>query len=538
MSMFEEEFRLEHERKKEAIRTGNVFLGIEFGSTRIKAALIDENSEVLATGCCNWENDFENGLWTYPLNEVKEGLAICYKELADTVSIRYKENITSLKAMGVSAMMHGYMPFDENGELLVPFRTWRNTNTGKAAEKLTKELGFTIPLRWSVAHLYQAVLDKEPHVSKIARLYTLAGYVHFLLTGEYALGVGDASGMFPVTGCEYNKKYIEITDKLLKAEDFDKSIADLLPKIKTAGEKGAVLTEEGARLIDPTGTLKAGIPVCPPEGDAGTGMTATNSVRPGTGNISAGTSIFAMIILKEKLKKNYPMVDIVSTPDGLPAAMVHCNNCCSEIDAWARIFDNLAYLAGSSYALEIIYEIMFRKAETGEPDCGGITAYNFLSAEPVAEAEKGAPMYFRTSDSRMNLANFMRAQVYAAIAPLRMGTDILLKEENIKAESFAVHGGFYSVPGTSDQMTSDALKTPVSAIKGSSEGGAWGMALLAEYMINGQGKPLSEWLETDVFPNVSTRQLLPNEEGSKGFDKFMERYISALPAQRKAGNSV
>ncbi len=520
---------------KEKIEQGKTYLGIELGSTRIKASLTDDTFTPVADGSHQWENRLENGYWTYSLEDIHNGIRSCYASLAENVKKQYGVTLSSVGAMGVSAMMHGYMPFDENGKLLVPFRTWRNATTEKAASELTELFGFNIPQRWSVAHLYEAVADNEPHVPQISYINTLAGYIHFLLTGERAVGIGEASGIFPVEKNDYNRKFISLINKRLKEKGFERDIAEILPKVKLAGEKGAVLTKAGAEFLDPSGNLKAGIPVCPPEGDAGTGMVATNSVLPGTGNISAGTSVFSMLVIESPLKGAYPEIDVVATPDGSPAAMVHCNNCCSEIDAWVKVFDGFAKAAGIKLETSALYELIFRKAMEGDKDCGGITAYNFLSAEPTAKVENGRPMYFRAPDSNMNFCNFTRAQIYSAIASLKIGMDILFEKEQVRAEQFTGHGGLFKTENTADQLMADALGTPVSVMKTAGEGGAWGMALLAAYMQCGNGKALPEWLETEVFNGMERTTALPDAEGSKGFGKFMESYKAGLNAERLLG---
>ncbi|MCM1523391.1 MAG: FGGY-family carbohydrate kinase [Ruminococcus sp.] len=521
-------------RITEKIEQGKTYLGIELGSTRIKASLIDDTFAPAAEGSYGWENSLENGLWTYSLEDIRKGVRGCYADLKRNVSEKYGVTLKKLGAMGVSAMMHGFMAFGGNNELLTPFRTWRNTNTARASKELSGLLDFNIPMRWSAAHLYQAILDGEPYINGIESINTLAGYIHFLLTDMHVIGVGDGSGMFPVRDGGYDKAMLSKFDGAASEKGFSKSLADILPRIMTAGEKGGVLTEKGAAFLDPEGDLMPGVPLCPPEGDAGTGMTATNSVTAGTGNISAGTSVFSMLVLDEPLKKAYPEIDIVTTPDGLPAAMVHCNNCCSEADAWVRLFREFAALAGSGTDISRIYEILYKCALDGDGDCGGVTAYNFLSAEPVAGAEKGSPMYFRTPDSNMSLANFMRAQLYSAIASLKLGMDILFSSENARAEQFTAHGGLFKVRGAAQQILADALDTPVYVTDTAGEGGAWGMALLAAYMTEGGGLALGEWLDKKVFAKMEKTGAYPRKSGTDGFGAFMERYKKGLAAQKAA----
>ncbi len=516
----------------EKIAQGKTYLGIELGSTRIKAVLIDDSFSPVAEGSHTWENRLENGYWTYSLDDIQNGIRSCFASLAVNVYERYGVTLKTVGAMGVSAMMHGYMPFDRSGNLLVPFRTWRNATTARAAAELTGAFGFNIPQRWSIAHLYEAILGKEKHVSQIACINTLAGYIHFLLTGERAVGIGEASGIFPTDGKGYDPKYVSIMNKKLKEAGFDRDITDILPSVRAAGEKGAVLSEEGARFLDPTGMLEAGIPVCPPEGDAGTGMVATNSVLPGTGNISAGTSIFAMLVLDRPMRGVYPEIDVVATPDGKPVAMVHCNNCCCEIDAWAGIFGEFARTAGFPMDSSALYELLFCKAMEGESDCGGVFAYNFLSAEPVAGIETGRPMYFRTPESRMNLANFMRAQLCSAVATLKFGMDILFEKEKFSASKFMGHGGLFKTENAADAILASALRTPVSVMKTAGEGGAWGMSLLAAYMMCSDGKTLADWLDTQVFAAMDEKTAQPDGESADGFERFVRGYSEGLKAQR------
>ncbi|MGN0675353.1 MAG: xylulokinase [Oscillospiraceae bacterium] len=512
------------------------YLGIELGSTRIKAVLIDENYAPLASGSHEWENRLENGYWTYSLDDIHNGIRSCFASLAADVNDKYGVPLTTVGAMGISAMMHGYMAFDKNNDLLVPFRTWRNTATKQAADELTAALGFNIPQRWSIAHLYQAVLNKEPHVPEIEYITTLAGYINYLLTGDRAVGIGEASGIFPVENGGYSEKYLQITEEKLAAHGFEKKLAEVLPPVKNAGEKGAVLTKNGAEFLDPTGTFKAGVPLCPPEGDAGTGMAAANAVRTGTGNVSAGTSIFSMLVLDKNPSVAYPEIDMVTTPDGAPVAMVHCNNCCSELDAWVKMFGEFAELTGNKLDKSALYETLYRNAMTGASDCGGVTAFNFLSGEPVAGVDNGRPMYFRMPDGKMNLANFFKAQIYSAFAALKIGMDILFEKEQVKAEQFTGHGGLFKVKGAAQQILADALNTPVSVMKTAGEGGAWGMALLAAYMINGGGRTLADWLDSEVFAGMDKLTAYPESGGKDGFDEYMKRYKGAIGAEKLLGD--
>lgn len=519
---------------KKKIQHGKTYLGIEFGSTRIKAVLIDDTFTPIASGSHDWENRYENGIWTYSLDDIIGGLQDCYAKLAADVKSRYGVVPETYGAMGISGMMHGYMAFDKDDALLVPFRTWRNTMTDRAAAELSELFKFNIPQRWSIAHLYQAILNKEEHVPKIAHINTLAGYIHYRLTGDRSVGVGEASGIFPIDKGQYNKEYIEKLTPVLKEKGFDRDITEMLPAVLTAGQADAFLTYEGARLLDPTGTLKPGVKLCPPEGDAGTGMVATNSVLPETGNVSAGTSIFAMLVLEKPMSGYYPEIDVVTTPDGSPVAMVHCNNCCSELDAWVNMFGEFAALSGNPMDKSALYETLYKNALNGAPDCGGTVAYNFLSGEPVAGAENGRPMYFRTPDGSFNLANFFRAQLYSSMAALKLGMDILFENEKVSVKRITGHGGLFKVEGVAQQFLADGLNSAVSVMKTAGEGGAWGMAVLAAYAAFGNGKTLPEFLETDVFASMESTTVQPDKKGSEGFAKFIENYKNGLSAEYAA----
>ena len=518
---------------KEKIETGKTYLGIEFGSTRIKAVLIDESFTPIASGDHSWENRYENGVWTYSLEDIHNGLVSCYKALKNDVREKYGVTIKKTGGIGISAMMHGYMPFDKNDRLLTPFRTWRNTITARAAEELTELLGFNIPQRWSIAHLYQAILNKEEHVSEISYITTLAGYIHRMLTGDNCVGIGEASGIFPVSDGTYDKIMAEKFDRLMEEKGIALRVSSVLPAVKTAGEGGAYLTADGAALIDPEGDLEAGIPFCPPEGDAGTGMVATNAVLPRTGNVSAGTSIFSMLVLEKQLNGVYPEIDMVTTPDGAPVAMVHCNNCCSELDAWVNLFDEFAALSGNPMDKTSLYTLLYKNAMTGDADGGGVTAYNYLSGEPVTGLESGKPMYFRTPGVKFTLANFFRAEIMSAFAALKTGNDILFENEKATAQQFTGHGGLFKVEGVAQQILADAMNAPVSVMKTAGEGGAWGMALLAAYM-NNNDRTLSDWLDSCVFRDMEKTTLLPVSDGTAGFARFMERYKAGLSAEKAA----
>lgn len=523
---------------KEKIQNGSTYLGIEFGSTRIKAVLIDDTFAPIASGGHEWENRYENGIWTYSLDDIIGGLQSCYKSLADHVREQYGIIPENYGAIGISGMMHGYMAFDSEDNLLVPFRTWRNTITEQAAAELSELFKFNIPQRWSIAHLYQAILNNEEHISKIAHINTLAGYIHFLLTGERFVGVGEASGMFPIENGGFNKRYLELLSERLKEKNFKGNIKDILPGVLSAGEGNAVLTESGAKLLDPTGTLKPGIRLCPPEGDAGTGMAATDSILPGTGNVSAGTSIFSMLVLSEPLNGYYPEIDVVTTPDGSPVAMVHCNNCCSELDAWVNLFGEFSKLCGNAMDKSKLYETLYKNALNGDPDCGGTVAYNFLSGEPVVGTDKGRPMYFRTPDGKFDLANFIRAELYSSLAALKMGMDILFENEKVSAEKITGHGGLFKVQGVAQQFLADGLNSAVSVMKTAGEGGAWGMALLAAYAVMGNGETLPEFLESRVFSSMDSITVQPDKKGAEGFAKFMENYKKGLSAEYAAAKDT
>ncbi|MDR1237499.1 MAG: FGGY-family carbohydrate kinase [Propionibacteriaceae bacterium] len=521
--------------QQEVIAAGRSVLGIEFGSTRIKAALIGPDSELLATGSHDWENQFSERLWTYPLEAVWDGLRDCYAKLAQDVQRRYGVRLIRVGAIGISAMMHGYLAFDAAGQLLVPFRTWRNTNTAQAAEELSELFGYNIPLRWSIAHLYQAMIDQEPHVPQLAYLTTLAGYVHWQLTGEKVIGVGDASGMFPIDteAGDFNHRMIGQFDELAAARGLAWRASAVLPEVRVAGESAGFLTEAGAELIDPSGTLLPGIPLCPPEGDAGTGMVATNSVAQRTGNVSAGTSIFAMIVLERELSKVYPEIDLVTTPSGELVAMVHCNNGASELNEWCGVFAEFANALGVEADTGVIFETLFRKALEGEPDAGGLLAYNYLAGEPITGLAEGRPMFWRTPDSHFSLANFMRAQLFASFGTLRLGMDILAPE-GVKLDSMFAHGGVFKTKAVAQRFLAAALKAPVSVGDIAGEGGAWGIALLASYLVNGGSRPLGQYLSEEVFASAELDTCVPSPEDLAGFDSFMERFSAGLAVQRAA----
>lgn len=525
------------EHCRRAIEQGRTTLGIELGSTRIKAVLADENLKPIAMGNHDWENRLENNIWTYSLEDAWSGLQDCYADLAASVKEKYGTELTTIGSIGFSAMMHGYLAFDKEEELLVPFRTWRNTMTGEASRKLTEIFAFNIPQRWSIAHLYQAVLNGEEHVKDVSYLTTLDGYIHWKLTGEKVLGVGNASGMFPIdsTICDYNQRMISQFNDLVADQKFPWKLADIMPKVLRAGEKAGYLTAEGARLLDPSGTLQPGIPMCPPEGDAGTGMTATNSVAVHTGNVSAGTSVFAMIVLEKELSAVYEEIDMVTTPDGSPVAMVHCNNCTSDLNAWVNLFGEFADAFGVKADKNELFGTLYRKALEADADCGGLLAYNYFSGEPITGFEEGRPLFVRLPDSKFTLANFMRTHLYSSLATLKIGLDILLKKEGVSVDTIMGHGGLFKTPVVGQRIMAAAMNTPVTVMDTASEGGAWGMAVLASYMQNNAGKEsLGAYLDQHVFAGQTGSKIAPDAEDAAGFDIFMERYIKCLPSEKAA----
>lgn len=526
---------------KKAIDQGRTVLGIEFGSTRIKAVLIGEDSTSIAQGAYNWENRYEDGIWTYHLEDIWTGLQECYQQLASDVKRQYHTDLKKIGAIGFSAMMHGYMAFDRQGELLVPFRTWRNTITEQASKELTELFQYHIPQRWSIAHLYQAILNREEHVGKISFLSTLAGYVHWKLTGKKVLGIGEASGMFPIDiqTKNYNKRMIQQFDEKIAKEQFSWKLEEILPHVLVAGEPAGVLMEEGARLLDPSGKLQAGIPLCPPEGDAGTGMTATNSVAKRTGNVSAGTSVFAMIVLEKALKKVHSEIDLVTTPDGNLVAMVHCNNCTSDLNDWIKIFEEAAACFGVQVSQNQLFSVLYQKALEGDADCGGLLAYNYLSGEHITNIEKGRPLFVRTPKSNFNLANFMRVHLFTALGALKTGLDILFQEEGVEVDQIFGHGGFFKTQGVGQRILAAAIHTPVSVLETAGEGGAWGIALLASFMLyKKENETLDCFLTNRVFQGKTGSQIQPDPKEIAGFDAFMKRYQAGLVLESAAENCL
>lgn len=522
---------------KETIQQGKAILGIEFGSTRIKAVLIDQENKPIAQGSHTWENQLVDGLWTYSIEAVWNGLRDCYADLRRNVLEQYGCEIETLAAIGFSAMMHGYMAFDERQQILVPFRTWRNTNTGPAAAELSRLFNYNIPLRWSISHLYEAILEGEEHVPAIKYLTTLAGYVHWQLTGQFVLGVGDASGMIPVDPATktYDARMVQQFDQLIAPKGLGWKLLDILPRSLNAGEDAGQLTPEGARCLDVSGHLKPGIPLCPPEGDAGTGMVATNAVRQRTGNVSAGTSSFSMIVLEKPLSRPYEPIDLVTTPDGSLVAMVHCNNCTSDINAWVGIFREYQKLLGVEQTTDELYGTLFRIAEQGDPDCGGIVSYNYFSGEPVAGLMDGRPLFLRSATDRFTLANFMRAHLYGAIGVLKLGNDILFQKEHVAVDRIMGHGGYFTTPKVGQRMLAAALNSPISVMETAGEGGAWGIALLAAYAVNNPaGLSLPDYLDQVVFAGNTGTEVRPAPEDVAGFNRYIENYKASLPVEQKA----
>ncbi len=522
---------------KQAIIEGKTVLGIELGSTRIKAMLIGEDYVPIASGEHDWENRFDDGMWTYTLEDVWSGLQDSFRKLAGNVRARYGVPLKNIRAMGVSAMMHGYLVFDKDGSQLVPFRTWRNTITEDAAATLTEAFQFNIPQRWSVAHLYRAITENEPHVKDIAFITTLAGFVHWRLTGKKVVGVGEASGMFPIDSAvnDYNAAMLEKFDEMVADKELGWKIKDILPKVLDAGEGAGTLTVEGATLLDPSGILAAGAIMCPPEGDAGTGMAATGSVSERTGNVSAGTSIFAMIVLEKPLSRVYPEIDMVTTPAGKPVAMVHCNNCTTDLDAWAKMFAQLLEAVGANVSKAALYDELYFAALKGENDGGGLMAYNYHAGEPITGLEAGRLLVVRSPDDEFTLANFMRTMIYSTMATLRLGMDILTENEQVRLTQLMGHGGLFKTEGVGQRLMAGALNVPVAVMDSAGEGGAWGIALLAMYLANrDEGENLEEYLAGRVFSRNQSVRMEPLQADVEGFEVFMEKYKKGLAVERAA----
>ena len=518
------------------IKNGTAILGIEFGSTRIKSVLIDKDHKVLASGSHEWENDYTDGIWTYSETAILNGLRSSYADLKKNVESRFHIKLTKIGALGISAMMHGYLPFNSRMELLVPFRTWRNTITGPASEKLTELFSFNMPQRWSLSHLYQAVINDEPHVKDISFLTTLAGWIHYLLTGRKVLGIGDASGMMPIDSetKDYNAFMVKAFDSLIADKHYPWKLADILPKVLCAGDDAGFLTAEGAALLDQSGELEPGCPLCPPEGDAGTGMAATNSVRERTGNVSAGTSIFSMIVLEKPMNHVYPEIDIVTTPTGKQVGMVHCNSCTSDINAWVSLFREFADLIGLKTDAGETFTKLFQKSLEGDADCGGLVNFNYLAGEPVTGLTEGRPMFIRLPDAALTLANFMRAQIYASMETLKYGMEIL-NRENVSIDCVYGHGGLFKTQGVGQNYLAAAIHAPVTVMETAGEGGAWGIALLADYLVyHGTDESLEDYLQNRVFTGMKQITVSPDPQIEAGFTRYMERFINCIPAQKAA----
>lgn len=522
---------------KQTIEAGRAILGIELGSTRIKAVLIDQENNPIAQGSHSWENRLVDGLWTYSVEDIWQGLQDCYAALRKNVKEQYGIELETLAAIGISAMMHGYMAFNKEGEILVPFRTWRNTNTGKAAAALSELFAYNIPLRWSISHLYQVILDNEEHVRHIDFFTTLAGFIHWQLTGQRVLGIGDASGMLPIDPAtkDYSVEMVAKFDSLVADRGYRWKLLDILPQVLLAGNNAGCLTPEGARRLDVSGHLKAGIPFCPPEGDAGTGMVATNAVKQRTGNVSAGTSSFSMIVLEKKLSKPYEVIDMVTTPDGSPVAMVHCNNCTSDLNAWVNIFKEYQELMGIPVDMDELYAKLYNHALSGQADCGGLIAYNYFSGEPVTGLAEGRPLFVRSANDTFSLANFMRAHLYAAVGVLKLGNDILFNEEHVKVDRITGHGGLFKTKGVGQRILAAALNSSISVMETAGEGGAWGIALLASYLVNNAEQlSLADFLDRQVFAGNTGVEIKPVPEDVEGFNTYIKNYKAGLPIEEAA----
>lgn len=524
-------------KMKALLESGQTYLGIEFGSTRIKAVLVSPSHEPVALGSHEWENRLESGIWTYSEKDIWQGLQNCYQNLRADVKEKYGVSLKRIGAMGFSAMMHGYLVFDKAGNLLTPFRTWRNTMTAQAAEELTALFNFNIPQRWSIAHLYQAILNGEAHVRQVDFITSLAGFAHWRLTGVKALGVGDASGVVPVDSqtLDYDETMIAAFDEKVAGLNLGWKLKDILPKVLNAGENAGALTEEGAKLLDVSGELLPGVPFCPPEGDAGTGMVATNSVRKRTGNVSAGTSVFAMIVLEKAFERLHTQIDMVTTPTGAPVAMVHCNNCTSDLNAWAGLFNAFAKSLGHSVSADVLYGTLLRAALEGDKDCGGLMAYNYLSGEHITEFEEGRPLVMRMPDASFTLPNFMRAHLYSALGTLKIGMDILLTEEHVAIDRIFGHGGLFKTQGVGQKILAAAINTPVSILNTASEGGAWGIAILAAYLANhAPNEALEDYLEQKVFAGQNSETIAPDPEDVQGFETYMRHFKACLTVEGAA----
>ena len=518
-----------------------VFLGIELGSTRIKAVAIDEKGTPLASGGFDWENRFENSVWTYRLEDVRNGLQESYRELVADYKDKQGSPLPELSGIGISAMMHGYLVLDKEDKQMAEFRTWRNTITEESSAVLTKAFDFAIPQRWTIAHLHRAVTSNEPHVREIGYLTTLAGYVHFRLTGERVVGVGEGSGIMPIdsTKNDYNEDMVKKFDELIADKNLPWKLREILPKVLCAGENAGYLTQEGAKTLDPTGGLKAGVPFCPPEGDAGTGMVATNAITPHTGNISAGTSVFAMLVLEKALSKLHPEIDMVTTPVGNPVAMVHCNNCTSDLDAWVNLFGDVMLKMGKAPDKTELYRTLYNAALSGDPDCGGLVSVNYLSGEHMTGFHEGRPLFVRTPDSSFSVENFMRSLLFSAMATLRIGMNILTVDEGVEVSKLLGHGGLFKTAVVGQKLMAAALNTPIAVMESAGEGGAWGIAVLAAFAASKENsETLESFLDNKIFAGSAVSTIEPDAADVKGFEDYLERYIKALEVERTAVKSL
>ena len=519
---------------KKIIETGDIFLGIEFGSTRIKAVLTDEKGEVLGIGIHDWENSFLDGIWTYPLDEILSGLSSCYASIKRDIKEKYGVTLKQIKYMGISAMMHGYMAFDKDMNLLAPFQTWRNSNTEEAAKDLSESFKFNIPLRWTIAHLYQRILDREEHVRNINFVTTLSSYIHYLLTGEKNIGIGDASGIFPIdsTAMNYDASMLDIFEEKIVEYKFPWKIREILPKVMVAGQRAGVLSKSGASLLDKDGDLQEGSILCPPEGDAGTGMVATNSIKKGTGNMSAGTSMFAMLVLDKKLNDYYEEIDMVTTPAGDPVAMSHANNGTSDLNAWVGLFREFSKLFGINISDGELFEKLYTNSLNGSPDCGNLMSFGYFSGEGITKLNEGRPLFLRSPKSEFNLANFMRAHLYSSLTAVKVGLDILTEKENVKIKKMMGHGGLFKTKGVGQRYLSAAINAPVEVLETASEGGAWGIALLALYVSRADKYSLDEFLSKKIFDKNTGSEIMADEKDVEGFKTFTQRYLNAVDIER------
>jgi len=526
---------------RSTIINGKTVIGIELGSSRIKTVLIGADNKPIASGSHDWENSNINNVWTYSLEDIWKGVQGSYGKMAANVKDQYGVDIKTAGAIGFSGMMHGYMAFDKDDNLLTPFRTWRNNTTGQASEALTGMFDYPIPQRWSVAHLYQAILNQEEHVSHISFMTTLAGYIHWKLTGQKVMGIGEASGMFPIdlNTRDFNKKMLGQFNELVSNINLPWRLQNILPNVLVAGERAGELTTAGAQLLDITGQLQPGISLCPPEGDAETGMVATNSVAARTGNVSAGTSVFAMIVLEKELSKAYPEIDLVTTPDGKLVAMAHSNNCTSDYDAWMGLFAEATEALGIEISKPKLYDTLLGMALQGDSDCGGLLAYGYISGEHMTHFEEGRPMFIRSSKSNFNLANFMRVHLYTALGAMRTGLDILFDKESVKIDEILGHGGFFKTKEVGQKIMAAAVNVPVSIMETAGEGGAWGIALLGSYMVNrAANESLDDFLKQKVFAGQKVNTIAPDPSDVVGFNVFMKRYTQGLIIERAAVDNL